>query len=385
MQGPFALEARNQACRRAHIVHTEPLSVPSLPRVAPSSKVVAAILNWNGWLDTIECVESVLRSTLPPAQILICDNGSTDGSIERLREWADGTLLPDLGGEGGTSRWSYRPAPKPLSYALVTSADATNDSGIPYETQIVIIAIEENLGYAGGNNIAIEYALRRFRADYVWLLNNDTVVDSLALERMVELGQREQRAGLIGAKLLQYAKPDILQAMGGGRFVPAFGHDTQLGSGTRTADSRKRSFDLDHVVGACMLARAVSVLEVGSLDETYFLYREETDWAVRMRRQNWRLLCCSDAVVWHKQGRSIGFKSPLHDYYSVRNMLRLVYKYYPSSLPTAVLMIAVRSILPKIARLQFRRLRAVIKAFYDFSAHRHGRAHTDAQLLDNRR
>lgn len=365
-------------------MQTEPLSVPSSPRVLPSPKVVAAVLNWNGWLDTIECVESVLRSTLPPAQIVICDNGSTDGSIDRLREWADGTLLPDLGGEGGTSRWSYRPAPKPLSYALVTPADAKLGNGIPYETQLVIIAIEENLGYAGGNNIAMEYALKRAGADYVWLLNNDTVVDAFALERMTGLAEKMPHVGLIGAKLLQYAKPDTLQAMGGGYFTPAFGHDTQLGRGTRMIESSGETIELDHVIGACLLARADAVNKVGPLDETYFLYREETDWSVRMRVQGWKILCAPAAIVWHKQGKSLGYKSPLHDYYSVRNMLRLMRKHYPSRLTFAIVAVAGRSILPKLVRLQFRRLRAVLKALSDFYANRDGRAHTDVQLLESK-
>ncbi len=365
-------------------MQTAPLSVPKPPIAATVPKVVAVVLNWNGWLDTVECVESTLRSTFRPTQIVICDNGSTDGSIDRLREWADGVLVADLAGEAGESRWSYRPAPKPLSYALATPLDAANDSGVPYETDLVIVAIEENLGYAGGNNVALEYALKRVGADYVWLLNNDTVVDAFALERMVSLAQREPHSGLIGAKLLQYAKPDMLQAMGGGNFIPRFGHDSQFGSGTKMVDSDIQVVELEHVVGACVLARVTAIREVGALDETYFLYREETDWSVRMRLNAWRLLCCANAIVWHKQGKSLGFKSPLHDYYSVRNMLRLVYKYYPSAFPTAVLMIAARSILPKLVRFQGKRLRAVLKAFWDFFAKKDGRAHSEAQLLENR-
>ena len=134
-----------------------------------------------------------------------------------------------------------------------------------------------------------------------------------------------------------------------------------------------------------MLARVAAIREVGVLDETYFLYREETDWSVRMRHNAWRLLCCANAIVWHKQGKSLGFKSPLQDYYSVRNMLRLVYKYYPLAFPTAVLTIAARSILPKLVRFQAKRLRAVLKAFWDFFAKKNGRAHSEKQLLDGRR
>jgi hypothetical protein len=118
------------------------------------------------------------------------------------------------------------------------------------------------------------------------------------------------------------------------------------------------------------------------MDETYFLYREETDWCIRMRRNGWRLYCRPDATVRHKQARSIGFKSPTHDYYAVRNILRLVRKFFPKSLPVAFTYFAMRSLLPKILRLQFGRALAVCAALRDFVAGVDGRAkvHTDATI-----
>jgi GT2 family glycosyltransferase len=348
-------------------------------------KVIAIVLNWNGWLDTVECIESLLRSDAPPTQIVICDNGSVDGSVDRLREWAEGVLIADLQVQAANGRWSYSPVSKPLSYTIISQSEAASTSSAHYGTDLLIITLPENLGYAGGNNVGMRYALDRASADFVWLLNNDTVVDRYALGRMLALAAISPRLGIVGAKLLQYARPDRLQAYGGGHFTPAFAFDTQIGSGRKDSAGGAESHELGHVIGASMLVRAPAIHDVGGFDETYFLYREETDWSVRMRQNNWRLICCSGAIVWHKQGTSLGLKTPLHDYYSVRNMLRLVRKYYPSAFPVALFTIAARSILPKLARLQFRRLEAVLLAFRDFFAHRDGRAHTDQQLLESRK
>ena len=121
------------------------------------------------------------------------------------------------------------------------------------------------------------------------------------------------------------------------------------------------------MIGASLLVRAAAVRDVGYIDESYFLYREETDWCIRMVRHGWKLFCSPTSLVWHKQARSIGFKSPLHDYYAVRNVLHLVRKFYPASLPTAFAYFACRSIAPKLARFEMARLYAVCLALRDFA------------------
>ena len=120
------------------------------------------------------------------------------------------------------------------------------------------------------------------------------------------------------------------------------------------------------------------------MDESYFLYREETDWCLKMRKSGWKLVCCPAAEVWHKQGASIGYKSVLHDYYSVRNMLFLLHKHHPREFASAFFLIAFRSTAAKIIRLQFRRLWYVVKAFVDFFVGIRGRTHSEEQLLANR-
>jgi len=364
-------------------VQTIPETLSIQTPTATSPKVVAIVLNWNGWLDTIECVESLLRSMLPPSQIVIVDNGSVDDSIERICEWAEGVLVPEHLSQINLG-WSYRPAPKPLAYAHFDSPEEAAKGSGPPETPIVIIRVGRNLGYAGGNNVGIHYALTRFGADYIWILNNDTVVERHALDRKIAVAEHDPSIGIVGAKLLRYQEPSKIQALGGGNVIPALGLDSQIGAGLDGSLATTQPIELEHVVGASLFVRATAIHDIGLMDESYFLYREETDWCLKMRRHGWKLVCCPTSEVWHKQGASIGYKSVLHDYYSVRNMLFLLHKHHPREFRSAFFLIAFRSMAAKIVRMQFRRLWFVMKAFSDFFGGVRGRTHSEEQLLANR-
>jgi GT2 family glycosyltransferase len=318
------------------------------------------VLNWNAWEETRACIESLLEGTVHPRQIVVCDNGSMDDSVEHLSQWLQA---------------------RELSFVVLSPQQALAESAP--SADIVLVAIPNNLGYAGANNIGLRYAIERAGAQYVWILNGDTVAERTALERMLALAESDPLIGMVGAKLLRYDAPDTIQAAGGGYIVPVICHDTQLGAGKNAKCFDGTPIPLDHLIGASLLVRAQAARETGPIDESYFLYREETDWCIRMRRAGWRLYCCGTAVVWHRQAHSVGFKSPIHDYYAVRNMLHLVRKLYPRCLPTAFGYFALRSLLPKLARMEFRRLRAVLLALRDFLMGRKGRAaeHTDPVLL----
>ena len=330
------------------------------------------MLNWNGWLDTVECVESLIRSDYPNFQIIVCDNHSSDESLVRLKEWARGILEVETAvSDDSGHRWAYRPVPKPLQYAEYDYSHGKPQLGDD-DPSLTFIQTGSNLGYAGGNNIGIEYAVHN-DADYIWILNNDTVVERETLSRLVLHAEADKQIGIVGSKLMQYGTADTIQALGGGALDERWGKDNQFGRGLQSAQHQDETLDLQHVIGAAMLVRTDAVQDVGLMEESYFLYREETDWCIQMRNRGWRLTYCPGAIVWHKEGHSIGFKSLLHDYYSVRNMLYLIQKFYPSNLPTAVAFLVFITICPKIVRLQFRRLKYVLKAFFDFGRGVQGR------------
>ena len=348
-------------------------------------KVVAVALNWNGWLDTVECLESLLRSTFPVDRIIVCDNGSVDGSLERLSEWAEGLIAVESAASDRGQRWSYVPCQKPLAYATITLAEIEANKALAPDAPLLFLNLGENRGYAGGNNVGVRLATERYGADFVWILNNDTVVDRHALGSMVATAQEDPSVGLVGSKILRYEHPETIQAVGGGCMRPYLGYESQNGRGRRNGAHHSKSSPLDHLVGASLLVRATTVRDVGLMDESYFLYREETDWCIRMRRKRWMVWCCADAIVWHKEGNSLGLRSVLHDYYSVRNFLLLVRRFYPLALPSAFLIFGLRAILPKIARLQFRRLFFVLLAFRDFLLGKHGRVYAEEFLISQRR
>jgi GT2 family glycosyltransferase len=346
-----------------------------------SSKVVSVVLNWNGWLDTIECVESLLRSDYANHQIVVCDNGSQDHSIERLTEWADGMLEIKHPGDPKGHAWEYRPVLKPLPYVLYESPDEALAASTPPKEQVVFIRNGDNLGYAGGNNIGMRFALESLHADYVWLLNNDTVVDRRAMSHLLEALTLRPDAAVLGSRLMQYNSPDTIQALGGGRLDPRWALDTQIGRGQHTHEAVDQLIELEHIIGASMFIRSDVIRDVGPIDESYFLYREETDWCIAMRKRGWRLFYCPQSIVWHKEGHSAGFKSGVHDYYAVRNMLYLIQKHYPQHLTSAFLISFYRAVAPKVARLQFRRLIYVLRAYVDFLRGVRGKTEVDPDLL----
>jgi hypothetical protein len=350
-------------------------------RTADSPKVVSVVLNWNGWLDTIECLESLMRSDYVNHQIVVCDNASQDHSIERLREWAEGILEIKHPGESKGLAWEYRPVSKPVDYRLFESPGDAFGADQPPRNPVIFIRSGENLGYAGGNNIGMRFALDVLHADYVWVLNNDTVVDRQALSYMVEAFRLRPDCAVLGSRLMQYHAPDTIQALGGGHLDPRWAIDTQIGRGQRTHEAVDQLIELEHVIGASMFMRANVIRDVGPIDESYFLYREETDWCVEMRKRGWRLFYCPQSIVWHKEGHSAGFKSGVHDYYAVRNMLYLIKKHYPQHLTSAFLISFWRAVAPKLARLQFRRLIYVLRAYYDFLRGVRGKTEVDPDLL----
>ena len=148
-----------------------------------SPRVYVALLNWNGWGDTLECLESLFRSDYSDFQVIVCDNGSEDGSMDHLEAWAEGRV--DIAGgcrDQRLARFSFPPAPKPIPYVVHgRGAAEAGGGGSDSSARLILIESGANLGFAGGYNIALRYALARDDFAYIWLLNNDTVVNGDAL------------------------------------------------------------------------------------------------------------------------------------------------------------------------------------------------------------
>ena len=330
-------------------------------------KVCVVLVNWNGWADTLECLESLLRGQPGGFTVVLCDNGSTDGSLQRIRDWAEGRLDVALDPANPLRPLTFPPLPRPIPWAEYGRADAERGGG-PGDPRLVLVDTGENLGFAGGNNVGIRYALARGGFDHLWLLNNDTVVRPDALRRLVEEAERNPDAGIIGSTLLYYDRPDTVQTLGGGTYNWWLGLPRHIGAeepaGTPLAAEARRA--MTYVVGASMLVRESFVREVGLLSEEYFLYFEELDWAAR--RGKYTLGYAPESVVYHREGSSTGgkatgVKSRVADYHFYRNRVRFTRKFAPALLP-AVHLSLLLPMARRARRGEWERVRMLAKLWF---------------------
>ncbi len=296
--------------------------------------IYVVILNYNNWKDTIACAESVLASTVSAASIIIVDNASTDDSLEMLYAWCDG-LLEDSLAEFGVEKST----PKPLGYSKkVSSSDVE-------KAPLVIIENTNNGGYAAGNNLGIVLAMQ-WGASAVWILNNDTMVEKDALRAMRDSLFSKARPGLCGS-LIRYVDTGLVQCCGGGHTVPwtglscLFGHKLTLEEAIKFS-AHEVEQRINFIYGASVMASREFIETVGLMDERYFLYCEEQDWAYSAK-DRFDLAYTPEAVVHHKEGSSTGFsgkKMTLRSlWYLTRSRVLLTWKHKKWCLPTVLLSI----------------------------------------------
>ncbi len=311
-----------------------------------SEKVYIIILNWNGWKDTIECLESVFRINYLNYQVIVCDNASTDGSMDKIKAWANGAVDVPAAETECIQSLTYPSIFKPVGYREYSREQA--DSGNCAEKDpipLILIQTGDNLGFAGGNNVGIRFALSRGDCDYIWLLNNDTVVDKDALNALVKRVKEVDDVGMCGSTLLYYKEPWKVQALGGGSYNKWLGISKHVGEFSEyddNIDDNTVESKIDYIVGASMLVPSYFINDVGLLGEDYFLYYEELDWIVRAKGQ-YRLAYAKKSIVYHKEGASTGShketkqRSYLADFYGITNRLAFTEKYFTAFLPCVYL------------------------------------------------
>lgn len=252
------------------------------------AEVYIVVLNWNQYALTVDCVRSLLSLDYPEYRVVVVDNGSEDGSVAKLRaEFGDRTE---------------------------------------------IIANETNLGFAGGSNVGIAYALER-GAGYVMLLNNDTVVDPNFLSPLVDVLRSENPVGAVTPKIYFMHDPQRLWAAGG-EIRWWLGQARSRGRTQLDHGQFDHAGPVDYATGCCLLFTRAALEEVGLLDERYFGYFEDADWSIRARRAGFQIWYEPTSKIWHVAGGSIrqketpakgGQTSPFHHYLVTRNNLWLLF------------------------------------------------------------
>jgi GT2 family glycosyltransferase len=339
--------------------------------MSTAPRVEILLLNWKGWRDTIECLDSILALEYSNFGIIVCDNDSPDGSVEKIEAWARGERDAERSFTGRLPR-DDREDRRPLRTMTVDRATAESGSSVPDDVDLLIIRTGDNLGFSGGNNVGLRYLQARGGADYVWMLNNDTVVAPYTLSQLVSVPEADERIGVVGGTMLEFDEPDVVQYFGGASFATWRGRITLLGHGRPASDPRPASPPLDYVSGGCMLVPMRVIDEVGLLDERFFMYSEDADWCFRIRDAGYRVAYAPHADVWHKGGASSVPGSQLHDYHNMVGNLLVMQKHHPWHMPFTVPYCLYRYLAPKIVRRQWTRAAAVARAFRDVARGRTG-------------
>lgn len=252
-------------------------------------KVFIIILNWNQQEDTVRCLSSLKSLDYKNYEIVLVDNGSADSSPDRIKE----------------------------QFA-----------------QLTLIKNKENIGFAAGNNVGIRHALSR-DADYILLLNNDTIVDSSVLKNLINVGESDNRIGVLGA--VNYSFEDRQKAVlisTSFNWFTGFTKKEDLNAVSRGVIIEPQQ--AHGVTGSSLLIKREVVEKIGLLDERFFIYYEDTDWCMRASKAGYKVLYVPRARIWHKIGASFGRKTDTELYLYTRNLPLFMMKNCPRILLPSV-------------------------------------------------
>jgi len=266
-------------------------------------KIAIVILTFNGEKDTMECLESIakMRSLNYKLQIIVVDNGSTD---------ADASVISNF--QFPISNFGFK-----------------------------VIQNKENLGFAEGNNVGIRYALEN-GADYVVILNNDTIVHVDLINELVKTAESSEKIGIVVPKIYfapgfefhkdRYKKEELGKIIWYAGGIMDWRNVLGYHRGVDEVDDGQyqKTEETDYASGCCMLIKKEVLQKIGLFDEKYFLYYEDNDLSQRTKKAGFSIFYCPKAVLWHKNAGSAGGSgSHLQDYYITRNRLLFGIRYAP--------------------------------------------------------
>ena len=225
----------------------------------PSAKAIAVVVNWNGGDQNLECLESLVRQGLLPAEIVFVDNGSKDGSVEAVERRFPG---------------------------------------------LVLLRNRENLGFGEGANQGAREALAR-GAELVFFVNNDVELPDGTLARLEEALARSRELGIVGPRVLYKDEPGVVWCAGG-MLTWKQNLSTLLGHKEKDGPRWRESRDVDYVAGCALLARREVLEKVGLFDARYFAYMEDVDLCLRAKRAGFRVGLVGDAAAHHATSSATG-------------------------------------------------------------------------------
>jgi GT2 family glycosyltransferase len=308
--------------------------------MAPQDKprVAIVVLCWNGLRDTIVCMESLHRIGYDALTTIVVDNGSSDGTAAIVHE-----SFPD----------------------------------------VTVIRLEENLGFAEGNNVGLRAAFS-MGADYALLLNNDTIADEQLVAALVEEAEQRPDAGAL-CPMIHYTDPPDRIWYAGARFDARRVHNGRhTGYGDRDTGQYHATREIGRATGAAMLVPKRVVEDVGYLDGRLFLQVEDVEWSLRMRAAGYRILFVPAGKVWHRVSMATGGEhAPATAYYEMRNTLVVCDRHAPlpaaAKLRREAAILAVHLLHARKAPRPLVNMGAVLDGWRDYRAGRLGPRDGDAR------
>lgn len=249
----------------------------------PDTSIAIILVNWNGFDFTKACLDSLRKVDFPDFKLILIDNASQNQEGLRLKR-------------------AY--------------------------PEIELIENSENLGFSGGNNVGIRFALHQ-GFSHLMLLNNDTIVEPDFLGEMMRKFLQNPGLGVVQPLILFQHDPKTIWSAGG-KWMPSLGRAITLGDREPLADFRCKKENLDWATGCCMLISREAILATGLLNEQYFAYFEDVEWSLRFRKAGFGIALAEKAVIYHEAGASSrknhseGTLSPKVFYFHVRNQLLLI-------------------------------------------------------------
>jgi hypothetical protein len=277
--------------------------------------VTIIILNWNGWKDTIECLESLYQIDYPNYDVIVLDNDSYDESLKKIGEYCNGKI------EVNSEFFGYDHNNKPIEIlefskeeSETIKVNANEFSNLTSNKKLILIKNDRNYGFSEGNNIGIKFSLNNLDSDYILLLNNDTIVDKEFLIELIEANNNVEKVGIEGPSIYDYDKKNNLQSAGA---------NIKWNKGTiefQNVDKNCNPSQVDYIEGCSLFVKKEVFKDIGYLNSNYFCYWEETDFCVRASKANYNILCVPQAKIWHKGSKSVEKIGGFYSYYMTRNM-----------------------------------------------------------------
>lgn len=328
-------------------------------------KVYIVILNYNGWKDTIECIESLLKLNYCNYKIIVCDNKSKDNSIEYIKKWLNGEIEAGYP-ENKLIENLVRPfSKKPINFEHIRFRNNNFEFINNGDEKIILLESDYNRGFSGGNNLAIRYIKKYKKYDYIWFINNDIVVDKNALVEMLKTFERDKNIGMTSSVMCEYRNPKIVQTIGG--FFDKYDFSTKsLCEQINIRDIEKINIDnIETLGGASIILSKKFIDDIDCFDEKYFLYYEECDLSMRAKEKKWNIKPTLRSIVYHKGSVTAKtLPSAIIEYHFFKSRTLFVRKYYKKKLIFVFITVMIK-VLKRLAYLKVKNAYNIFKGFID--------------------